>query len=683
MPPDLVVADAAYKVYPGGVIVVRASDWMGPARGTLSTAADTLSCTGTHVQDTQQVTNNMFTNATTALDAYAEAEDTLEIPVSAIPLKSTYRYEILVSLRIVGDWDTTNPDTMTGATQAKFSEPRGPVAVGWHGAGTNRTLESQAAFLARYFRGLPHYVTTNIPGGGATVLMRNPQPGETMHFRAYSQDGTTLEVFLDQILFFPYMKGFPTVPDNRIIGGQVNVPTSTTLPPVDGADGGDANGEFTWAPQPGIQNVGNLNVESMTVWQPESGLFDVNGGGDYQRVASYDDAERYTRLDAADGQTLENTSGGESPAVAYTLAGVRYLPAQTFVFDDFSRTTIEGSGLDAWGDAPGGFMWTTAGGLGSTYVVEGGVAKWKLPGAQSATSFLYDGATARVEPASINVWEAFNFYGEFRIEANPNWLSGTGTERTDISIRAIPLNTTQGELANTFIFSNTANHLDFVFRFVSGGAASHTLFTGSIASWYSHGDWIAWRMEKRRYLVRIKVWDATGAEPGSWDFTGFIPVEGAALGSKIDYDYANNPRDAIKSNGMFGPGMSATSSPFGSGPHEVWWDNIGVDYDPGGDPEDMSIAIEHPEGTKVAEIAVPYGAAHFVYWGTEDWTDSSAGNFNLEYSTRVWNDLAAAELQRAEEVLSWFGIFEPTIIPMNWRSSERPGSVWRVLVGDR
>ncbi|MGI8408022.1 MAG: hypothetical protein ACR2L3_05885, partial [Actinomycetota bacterium] len=314
MPPDLVIANAPYKTYPGGVIAVRASDWMATARGTLSTAADTLACTGSRVRDTQQVTANMFTSSATALEAFAEAANTLAIPVSSLPLDPNLRYEILVSLRVVGEWDTTNPDTMSGATQAMFSAPRGPVAVGFYGAGTNRTLLSEAVFLSRYFRKLPYYVTTNVTA--STVVMRNPQASETMWFRAYSQAGTTLEVLLDQILIFPYMKGFVTHPNNRVLGGQVNVLSSSTLAPVDGADGGDANGEFTWAPQPGPL-TGNSTGEAMASWQPESGLFDVPGGGDYQRVASYTAAERYTRLALADAQTLENLSGGESTAVAY------------------------------------------------------------------------------------------------------------------------------------------------------------------------------------------------------------------------------------------------------------------------------------------------------------------------------------------------------------------------------
>lgn len=679
--PELVIANAPYKVYPGGVIALRASDWMGSARGTLSTAADSLSCTGSHVEDTQQVTNNMFTSAATALDAFAEAEDTLEIPVSSLPLDSNLNYEILVSLRIVGDWDTTNPDTMSGATQWMFSAPRGAVAVGFYGAGTNRTLESEAVFLARYFRGLPHYVTTNIVGPAGQEVMREPQAGEVMHFRAYSQDGTTLEVLLDQILIVPYMKSFMTHPDNLVVGGQVNVSTSSTLPPVDGADGGDANGEFTWAPQPGPL-TGDVTGEAMATWRPESGNFDNPGGGDYQRVDAYADAERYTRLDAADGQNLENLSGDEATAVAYTLAGVRYHPLETIVLDDFARTTTEGTGTSAWEDAPGGFMWVTTGSTGRTAVVEGGVGKWKLPTGFAAESFLYPGGTARVTPARIHVWDAYDFSGEFRVEADSDWLdTGLGTNRADVSVRAIPLNTTQGELTCTFIFSNTANNLDFVFRFISGNITSHTLYTGSIAAWYTHGDWIAWRMEKRRYLIRMKVWDATGAEPAAWDHTQFIPVEGVAAGSKIDYDYSNNPRDAIKANGTVGLGMSVTSATFGADAHEIWWDNISVDYDPGGDPEQMSIATEHPEGTKVAEIDVPYGAAYFVFWGLEDWTDADGSDFSAEYSTRVWNDLAAAELQRAEEVFTWFGIGEFTIVSMNWRIADRTGVATRVLVG--
>ena len=72
-----------------------------------------------------------------------------------------------------------------------------------------------------------------------------------------------------------------------------------------------------------------------------------------------------------------------------------------------------------------------------------------------------------------------------------------------------------------------------------------------------------------------------------------------------------------------------------------------------------------------------------VHWGTRDWTELDAGSPNLSFSGKVWNESGVAETQRAEGVLWWFRSTRGGIIPMNWRSSERPGSVWRALVGDR
>jgi len=71
----------------------------------------------------------------------------------------------------------------------------------------------------------------------------------------------------------------------------------------------------------------------------------------------------------------------------------------------------------------------------------------------------------------------------------------------------------------------------------------------------------------------------------------------------------------------------------------------------------MHAAIEKPDGTLIDQIEIPYGAPYFVYWGKRDWSHVDTDLFPyplLDYSTRVWNDPAAAELQRAGSYFEYF-----------------------------
>ena len=51
------------------------------------------------------------------------------------------------------------------------------------------------------------------------------------------------------------------------------------------------------------------------------------------------------------------------------------------------------------------------------------------------------------------------------------------------------------------------------------------------------GAQLGWRIEVERYVVRYKVWDASGAEPGTFDDEVFVTIDGVAGGFSRDYDY--------------------------------------------------------------------------------------------------------------------------------------------------
>ena len=105
MAAQLVVAAAPYKLYAGGVIAFRCIDWLGPARGSLSTEADARSIEGDVVRDTQLTASVI---RTAGLTAFQNADDTLTIDVTGIPVEQGLEYYGFFSATIEGDFDDTS-----------------------------------------------------------------------------------------------------------------------------------------------------------------------------------------------------------------------------------------------------------------------------------------------------------------------------------------------------------------------------------------------------------------------------------------------------------------------------------------------------------------------------------------------------------------------------------------------
>lgn len=676
--PELVIANSAYKKYPGGIIVLKAAEWLASARGTLSTEIDTRSCCGTVVRDTQTVTANVYNTAIgSSSAAFQEADDTLVIDFSTLPVEIGMRYIILVSALIEGDWDTTNASTFKTSNQGSFF---GACDLRWYGDSTEFTSDSDTDGLVFKPRLIDTY---RILGFGGNWNIGTVVGDEVLHWRAYAQSGTTCEWLLDQIYFIPAANFFGTLAgewtneDLEIIAGsQATFSAHFALDPddgppswEDGSDGGDDYGKFTWHP-----------FSSQGGQEDPTGVSEGDGGGDYQRKSSETDAEYMARVTPDDQRFLLNSTKiypNDEPSAShcYGIHGAFYIPIQDPWMDDsFSRTIGDGNFAGAdnhfvggnWGTGPQGFGWWCSGTAGPTTV----------SGQRRGKAMWVDGSTANMEIRRVGatlegqmVAGVHSFYSgsnpnAAQIFADNHTVSGRITWE-----RLAAFNVGAGENASVRIetgesSSPTFRHaVYFNVNLVDGTWQfkwiNTVLASGTLPSWGS-GTEFGFKIEVKRHLLRARIWNATtDGEPGTWDYEDFRPLLGATgeFDPDTPYPYNDNIEQSIKESDQ-----QTLAIIFGAFPPaapnfaRIKVDAIKVQYNPDGNNEQTSFSMEQPEGTVVGEIDIDSGSQHLVYWGTRDWTtfDEDNGGSVIDFSSKAWNHPDAAMLQRAESIWWWF-----------------------------
>lgn len=722
--PEFVIADDAFTTYPGGVIAVRCADWLAGARGTLSTESDARSVTGTVVRDTQTVAADIFSAFSTA---YAAASTTLTIPLADLPVEPGMPYFMMVSYLIEGDWDLSNPATMRFATQDTFQNAcslsySGPTV---NGSGDGLQVMYRKADGYKYAAQRKNLSAVNT--------------SHTITMKAFAQAGTTIEWLLDQIVLVPSVfsgtvNGEWRNGDFQMLGGGTNAQENVyALDPdnvdpgvdyevgwVDGADGGDDNGKFTWWPLP------ITNIDEPFNW----GAFAELGGGDYQKddteymarvVADYNDDGNWS--DFVDLFDSRDDEVQDPPSHCYGLHGAYYRSARTLVSEDFSRDT--GGGHDfqdpdttptetfsahEWGRTPEGYYWSPLNNLGPTYTGldghnHGGAIYCNSSGQGVMTCRRGDdpwqfGVTLRrlnaagpKTGAGITI-DGINISGTFEIEnAEPGYPDNTPYRAQVLSISS----------RETLFNGGPFNGLTIAFDMRTGrwcvcdspGVAQDD-FDGlgptagilqgptDVSSWWTYGVEVGFRIEIHRYWCRAKLWEASGGEPGTWDFEDFRDL-GA---THVVYDYDDLLHRSIEA-GYTGQTctieMGSTNHRF-AGSYIAYFNSLEITYDPVGDEEPTWFSMEVPDGNEVARIEIPPGAQQFVYWGRRAWSvwkDNMFGNY-VDFSSKAWNDPDAAELQRADTIFwYWRTVHGAGIVSMNWRSADRRGAADRVLRGDR
>lgn len=629
--PELIVATSAVTSYPGGVKAVRAKDWMTAGR---TSGTDSLASSGTYALETQKVNSSGDNYHLDQSIAYSLATDTLVLPVADLGLAPTFDYDVYVVYRIDGDWDKTKSNTLTRSDHTGLVDI---CAFGLHG--DSLSTEEFPYITSNLLGHIPHYAIT-------ALFVEFVNNSQTIHIRAYSQQGSTNEIRIDQLIFIPYLF-YGRFVAGDFIGGAYGAS-------VDGADGGDTWGKFTR-----FQRSGQLDHYDF-----------LNSNADFQRKSSSGSAEYNLQIAPNDNFNFFGVTNPISTH-AYSLHNVRYQSFTTEDTFDNRSTTVNGLDMGLSVDGYGyriGFPGVAN--LPGAYV-EGGVGKLRLNQSNSTIEIEWGSESRSIPPsannngAELRMADAFNWSGVLQHTAGL-LPGGTGPWRFYLGHHGIL------GLPYIIYFNTLLKTWQLVANFGPAGAIDFPLGSlHDISSWYSAGAMIGFRFEKRRYKLRVRFWDASGAEPSTWDDEVFVPVAGPIINTKIDYPYANdftNAQLAYFGFAEFGIHIFGNASGGLTLPYIVTIHSLKMEHDPGGSPADMTAYLESPPGTFDSEIVIPYGAPHFVYWGHKVWTQphTITGEQCVTFATKVFNDPGAAELQRAEDV-QWRFLAQPlTLIPIHW-----------------
>lgn len=636
---ELVIATAASVTYPGGVVAVRASDWIDAGSSTASSEVNALASTGMVVRETQQIVspNPPFLDE----DAYDLAEDTLVMDAADIGLEDDLDYDIWITCFMEGERDLTNNDLLNRCSNYRWND------IGLAGVhGTLDQTETDPFWESRTLANVPHFWPLQLEVWFVQAAT------DTLHFRFFTQDGTTAEWLIDQIVFVP-QGGSATWPyDNfQYVFSDVGIPAPTG--PEDGADGGDANGKFTFA----------------VTYQEDSQPTNLDNY-DYQRKSDGDDAE----YDQVVEQLAEWTE--EVAAHGYSFHCARLREELTFTEDTFdNRTTGPGAAtLKDMGISPEGYGYlvikTSAAG---TAYVDGTQGVLSLPNGIATLGLAFGSDTVTFPSGDME-----------RNQGSVLWGHGQWEWRTIMEWVSADAGLDVGFLRFFIVENNSQNHkiqLDLVALTWSYFSPFATLVDGpnDASGFLVQGQPFGFRFEAKRYVFRFRFWDATGAEPSTWDYEDFWIIDGTA------YPYSDNEVTARGTSRRMEVEWDFSGQSFGGGPFAPTVFHVYNNQflnNPYGDPEDGSVRMERPQGDVVDDIVIPWGCPYMVYWGLRDWTEVNTGDLDLDFATRWWNDPTAAEIQRMATYWQWFRITHPALIPMNWRSSDRsPHGQNRILTG--
>lgn len=318
--------DAPYKVYPGGVIAIRAADFMAPSRSGLSIVSDPTSNIGIAIRETQstpwvQLNPNGFANVVPMFDA---ALTTIEIPWDSIPYVLNeeivnQNYDVYIRYKLTGG--RSGPHIF-GSGLYTASETTVIACI----ASTDPLNSNNYPY--DYLREVPfwQYMQCSRWSGNAGT-------GKSIIIKAFQEDGNDAVFLIDQIVLIPL--------GNSILG-------TDELSVWWGGDGNSVPSGFSDDPRAG----------DFDDWV--GGKFSVIEGNYYDLTyhANGDIVSEFQKK--ADSASAEFTAGGIGKiqwdgAADFVLTGVGIsaIPDYPYFFhDDFARTIAANGGWgtqDGWG----------------------------------------------------------------------------------------------------------------------------------------------------------------------------------------------------------------------------------------------------------------------------------------------------------------------------------------------
>jgi hypothetical protein len=645
---EVVVPTGAVTTFDNGLIAVRCFDFVGPGRGTLTTAADAASVAGDVVIDTQE--QAVQTTYVDQFDLFDLSDDSVVMPIATIGFVPNIGYEIYVGARITGD---APANAQAHSTMLAFNEDG--ASVGW-AMGYDGNFYQGPEWMARSI--INQYVLHRLPSG----WFESPGFATDLTLRGWGITGGDIEIRFDMVYFVP------------IATLDEPFPPKTDFDVWSGADAEDyqalkfaSNGTFfrnndddpaSWI---GDHSVLNWRFP----WTEEEGLVDMQGDDDEVTV------------DDIGGDNMGRPTWLTFPS------GSLYIPAQNIITDTFGQADF----TQAWitGDYFGkcGNLTLIAGPpFTGTYIIGSQLktffpAMQTLPQAWAIADWGGKDHTVDLTDPSLQPRDLLGHSGL------PSFVGGIFYLPAAVVTTKINFDSQQvqgaelglgypltGQVSDIYMDLALNDSGDGEVSLKQRGAANANdpyIIDGPVGviSGYTPGAFIWMKVQRRGYHWRARVWMDGDAEPSTWDVEGYEGL-GYRNNANTIRDWIDHPYDT----NWPGPGADAdivTHDPRGptgddftpqlpflapwvgpgyASPSTSIADVFTVDWEPDGDtPVDTNVQVEAYNGGDVeGPITVPYGPQRMIY-GDFRLRSYNSGVNGL--SIRAWLDAGAPTIQTA------------------------------------
>lgn len=652
---SLVTLPSSIQQYPSGLIALRCADFMGPARGTLSSVADGDSLAGNVVLEEQAIA--VATSVVSFSTRFAAAADTLRVPWSTLTALfpgGTFGAYFMVSVKATGD--TPAGGDASGATHLRWAtNSLGPaLTFGRDTTLLNNTSIWRSVWGDQFLISDPQFISTSSMTGTNMVL------------RLWGITGGTLQFALDALYVIPrisdfgvssFPSDFPVFSFDSDGAMFIDEDTDPSGVPI----GGDHS--TTWMEQNPIANI--FTLADIQEANDEPTYLDINGNGLW------------------DGST--DPPGADPPSLLALMAAPIYLPAQSLISDPFSNSHLSDDSTNPVVSTPAKFTKTLfVGNYGGAPIEKGwsevsGFARARIPAGVVAGVGFYPQCLMVFGNGPVITGETntpdhqhplltqledcvqtFSFDIDTVAEVKLGCGQGGGATITTYNTHA--LLELDGAGALTLSLVSQASQM---------GAASSDPSTDTrqvidgpvtITGSYSAGTTYWAKVERRRYHWRAKCWADGDPEPG-WQVEGFAYMlarnSTSSVFSWIAHPYDTNWVGDVNHDFVMNDPTDDRGCPFfiaetgNSQPQvDIRVFQYDLELDPAGSPVDMHIQEEKYDGSAQWDsVTVPY--ATVPSWRMVEGT-ARQRHFGLDthgFNLRLWKD--AGTIQYAAVPILW------------------------------
>lgn len=676
-------APSGVKVYPNEVKVFRLHEWLGPARGSLTTVSDPLSLCGTVVKDTQTVAytgtqpnQTILTNMNTSGGAF----DTIRIPLSDLDIGTTFNYWVYISARCEGSIDPTKRKS----GHEFMIVGNNAAAVG--GGSRNSLFTTYSNFGITAFapkpQTNPYYRVLLVVGGiGIQDNFFNNPTTDNFVLRACTGTGGTFTWYLDCMYLVP--RG------SRESGGGLYSDSDfrKILPNVD-FDPIYDRATFTWDHTKDDVTLDITEGQYSAMSSAPSG-FDASSS---RPAADFQEGENEKTLWDVSGDGFWTVFPDDKPSDLTIIAGSIYVPSQVVDSDSFTRTIVPDN-VNFIGESSEGRIYTVLrdhpyqaasfpsgfGTTGTELIFQNGHYDQlfpQTPGDTADPGLIYFGGshTESGTGSTTKGHESLNGMDfstiDIKVKTNDILVAGFhmffGYSDSNSRSCGVILIIPPGDFFNPSEVLNAALvYLPTMAGNRAGVNQSDIYLDGpiNITNSYAADTYVRIKVERLLYKYRAKVWLDGTTEPSSWQLEGFIPIDYGTPSTRFLYPYTLDTnfhgRDRRNSYGLF-PAMGVRYFPpyenINGGPvpfsglpikeTHTYWDDFVVTYnDYGSTLSDIHLRLKkYDDSVDFGDVIIPYQSQRVVISPLRNHTFNNDTN---GYSVTLWKEPGTSKTQAA------------------------------------